>query len=78
MRKKRWVPWVLIGPALFVIVMTTIYPLLAALYFSFHKYNLRRAPQFAIQIGEHGVSVDLSLLTLGQLRAGILRLALHQ
>ena len=64
MRKKRWVPWVLIGPALFVIVMTTIYPLLAALYFSFHKYNLRRAPQFAIQIGEHGVSVDLSLLTL--------------
>ena len=64
MRKKRWVPWVLIGPALLVIVMTTIYPLLAALYFSFHKYNLRRAPQFAIQMGEHGVSVDLSLLTL--------------
>ena len=50
MRKKRWVPWVLVGPALLIIVLTTIYPLLAALYFSFHKYKLRTPPQFAIQI----------------------------
>ncbi len=64
MRKKRWVPWVLIGPALVVIVLTTIYPLVAALYFSFHKYNLRRAPQFAIQIGDAGIQIDWSLLSL--------------
>ena len=64
MRQKRWVPWVLIGPALLVIVLTTIYPLLAALYYSFHNYNLRRAPQFAIQIGEAGISIDWSLLSL--------------
>ncbi len=64
MRKKRWVPWVLVGPALLIIVLTTIYPLLAALYFSFHKYNLRRPPQFAIQIGENGIHIDWSLLSL--------------
>ena len=65
MRQKRWVPWVLIGPALLVIILTTIYPLLAALYFSFHQYNLRRAPQFAIQFGEGGIRIDWSLLSLG-------------
>lgn len=64
MRKKRWVPWLLIGPALLVIILTTIYPLLAALYYSFHKYNLRRAPQFAIQLGESGIHIDWSLLSL--------------
>ncbi len=64
MRKKRWVPWVLVGPALLIIVLTTIYPLLAALYFSFHKYKLRSPPQFAIQIGDGGISIDWSLLTL--------------
>ena len=64
MRKKRWVPWVLVGPALLIIVLTTIYPLLAALYFSFHKYKLRKPPQFAIQFGEGGLSIDWSLLTL--------------
>ncbi len=64
MRKKRWVPWVLVGPALLVIVLTTIYPLLAALYFSFHKYRLRRPPEFAIQWGEGGLHIDWSLLTL--------------
>ena len=67
MRKKRWVPWVLIGPALIVIVLTTIYPLLAALYFSFHKYKLRKPPQFAIQLaseaGDPLISIDWSLLT---------------
>ena len=68
MRKKRWVPWVLIGPALIVIVLTTIYPLLAALYFSFHKYKLRKPPLFAIQLaseaGDPLISIDWSLLTL--------------
>ncbi|MCY3796197.1 MAG: sugar ABC transporter permease [Chloroflexi bacterium] len=64
MRKKRWVPWVLVGPALLIIVLTTIYPLIAALYFSFHKYKLRKPPQFAIQFGEGGLYIDWSLLTL--------------
>ena len=58
MRKKRWVPWLLIAPALLIIVLTTIYPLVAALYFSFHKYKLRSPPQFAIQIGEGGLTID--------------------
>ena len=68
MRKKRWVPWVLIAPALIVIVATTIYPLLAALYFSFHTYKLRKPPQFAIQLaseaGDPLIHIDWSLLTL--------------
>ncbi len=68
MRKKRWVPWVLIAPALTIIVLTTIYPLVAALFFSFHKYNLRRAPQWAIQLaseaGDPLIAIDLSLLSL--------------
>ena len=68
MRKKRWVPWVLIAPALIVIVATTIYPLLAALYFSFHKYKLRKPPQFAIQLaseaGDPLIAIDWSVLTL--------------
>ena len=64
MRKKRWVPWVLVGPALLIIALTTVYPLLAALYFSFHKYNLRKPTQFAIQIGENGIHIDWSLLSL--------------
>ena len=64
MRKKRWVPWVLIGPALTVIVLTTMYPLVAALYFSFHKYTLRKPPQLAIQFGEGGLTIDWSLLSL--------------
>ncbi|MCY3572752.1 MAG: sugar ABC transporter permease [Chloroflexi bacterium] len=64
MRQKPWVPWLLIGPALLVIVLTTIYPLLAALYYSFHSYNLRRAPQFAVQLGEGGIHIDWSLLSL--------------
>ena len=68
MRKKRWVPWVLIAPALIVIVATTIYPLLAALYFSFHKYKLRKPPEFAIQLaseaGDPLIAIDWSLLSL--------------
>ncbi len=68
MHKKRWVPWVLIGPALIVIVLTTVYPLLAALYFSFHKYKLRKPPQFAIQLaseaGDPLISIDWSALSL--------------
>ena len=68
MRKKRWVPWVLVGPALIVVFVTTIYPLLAALYYSFHKYDLRKAPQFAIQLasqaGDPLISIDWSLLSL--------------
>ena len=67
MHKKRWVPWVLIGPALIVIVATTVYPLLAALYFSFHKYKLRKPPQFAIQLaseaGDPLISIDWSALS---------------
>ena len=68
MRKKRWVPWVLVGPALAVVFATTVYPLLAALYYSFHKYDLRKAPQFAVQfasqLGDPLVSVDWSLVSL--------------
>ena len=68
MRKKRWVPWVLVGPALVVVFATTVYPLLAALYYSFHKYDLRKAPQFAVQfasqLGDPLVSVDWSLVSL--------------
>ena len=68
MRKKRWVPWVLVGPALVVVFATTIYPLLAAFYYSFHKYDLRKAPQFAIQFasqaGDPLISIDWSLLSL--------------
>ncbi len=67
MHKKHWVPWVLIGPALIVIVATTVYPLLAALYFSFHKYKLRKPPQFAIQLaseaGDPLISIDWSALS---------------
>ena len=68
MRKKRWVPWLLVGPALVVVFATTIYPLLAAFYYSFHKYDLRKAPQFAIQFasqaGDPLISIDWSLLSL--------------
>ncbi len=68
MRKKRWVPWVLVGPALVVVFATTIYPLLAAFYYSFHKYDLRKPPQFAIQFasqaGDPLISIDWSLLSL--------------
>ena len=58
----------LIGPALIVIVATTVYPLLAALYFSFHKYKLRKPPEFAIQLaseaGDPLISIDWSALSL--------------
>ena len=68
MRKKRWVPWVLVGPALIVVFATTIYPLLAAFYYSFQKYDLRKPPQFAVQLaseaGDPLISVDWSLLSL--------------
>ena len=51
-----------------VIFATTIYPLLAAFYYSFHKYDLRKAPQFAIQFasqaGDPLISIDWSLLSL--------------
>ena len=68
MRKKRWVPWVLLGPALVVVFATTIYPLLAAFYYSFQKYDLRKPPQFAVQFasqpGDPLISIDWSLLSL--------------
>ena len=68
MRKKRWVPWVLVAPALVVVFATTIYPLLAAFYYSFQKYDLRRPPQFAVQLasqpGDPLISIDWSLLSL--------------
>ena len=68
MRKKRWVPWVLLAPALVVVFATTIYPLLAALYYSFQKYDLRKPPQFAVQLasqpGDPLISIDWSLLSL--------------
>ena len=67
MRKKRWVPWVLVGPALVVVLATTVYPLLAALYYSFQKYDLRKPPHFAVQfaseLGDPLVSIDWSLLS---------------
>lgn len=68
MRKKRWVPWVLVGPALVVVFATTVYPLLAAFYYSFQKYDLRKPPQFAVQfateLGDPLVSIDWSLVSL--------------
>lgn len=68
MHKRNWIAWVLAAPALLVVALTTTYPLIAALYFSFHKYTLRSLPEFAIQFGsEPGdpfISFDASLLTL--------------
>ncbi|MEM9952385.1 MAG: sugar ABC transporter permease [Chloroflexota bacterium] len=68
MQKRSWVAWVLASPALLIVALTTTYPLLAALYFSFHDYTLRRLPEFAIQFrsspDEPLISFDASLLTL--------------
>lgn len=68
MHKRNWIAWVLAAPALLLVALTTTYPLIAALYFSFHKYTLRRLPEFAIQFGsEPGdpfIRFDPSLLTL--------------
>ena len=68
MRKKSWVPWLLVAPALIIILLTTTYPLLATLFFSFHKYKLSRPPEWAIQfgneVGDSFLKVDWSLLTL--------------
>lgn len=68
MHKRNWVAWVLAMPALLVVGLTTTYPLLAALYFSFHRYTLRSLPEFAIQFGSEPcdpfMSFNSSLLTL--------------
>lgn len=68
MHKRNWIAWVLAAPALLIVALTTIYPLAAALYFSFHKYTLRKLPEFAIQFGnEPGdpfITFNASLLTL--------------
>lgn len=51
MRKNKLIVWVLLAPALLVVALTTTYPLLAALYFSFHDYKLTSSVNWAIEIG---------------------------
>ncbi len=78
MRKNKVIQWALLTPALLVIALTTTYPLLSALYFSFHEYELMSRPQFAVQMNgfnreiideetgarEPFMTTDTSLLTL--------------
>lgn len=67
LRKNKVIVWSLLSPALLIVALTTTYPLLAALYFSFHEYELRSRPQWAISFGENAVnglmSVNWALLT---------------
>jgi multiple sugar transport system permease protein len=44
-RRGKGIKWVLLAPALLVVLVTTAYPLLAALYFSFHRWQLSRPSQ---------------------------------
>ena len=59
MQKRKWVPWVLLSPALLTVFLTTIYPLVAAFYFSFHDYTLRQTPQFAVQFNTEDALIDV-------------------
>lgn len=66
-RKSKTIVWMLLSPALLLIAATTTYPLLAALYFSFHEYSLRQAPEWALRFGGEGEPFFVfnpSLLTL--------------
>lgn len=67
LRKNKTMVWALLAPSLLLIAATTTYPLLAALYFSFHNYTLRRPPEWALRFGGEGepfMVFDPSLLTL--------------
>jgi multiple sugar transport system permease protein len=66
LRTNKTIVWTLLSPALFIIAATTTYPLLAALYFSFHNYTLRRAPEWGLRFGREGepfLMFNPSLLT---------------
>ncbi|MEM6280857.1 MAG: sugar ABC transporter permease [Chloroflexota bacterium] len=70
LRKSKTVVWSLLAPSLLLIAVTTTYPLLAALFFSFHDYSLRDQPEWALRFGETTEEVqepfivfDPSLLT---------------
>ncbi|MCA9904620.1 MAG: sugar ABC transporter permease, partial [Anaerolineae bacterium] len=48
-----------------VVALTTTYPLLAALYFSFHNYKLTKPVDWAIQLGGDSlITFNPSALTL--------------
>jgi len=67
LRKNKTVVLSLLTPALVLIGATTTYPLLAALFFSFHDYTLRSRPEWALRLGGDGESFlmfDRSLLTM--------------
>lgn len=65
MRKNKWMVWLLLSPGLLVVALTTTYPLLAALYFSFHNYRLTKPVDWAIQFGGDAfVTFNASALTL--------------
>ncbi|MEO1440086.1 MAG: sugar ABC transporter permease, partial [Chloroflexota bacterium] len=72
LRKSKTVVWTLLAPSLLLIAITTTYPLVAALFFSFHDYSLRGGdrPEWALRFGETTEEVqepfivfDPSLLT---------------
>ncbi len=66
LRTNKTIVWALLSPALMLVAATTTYPLLAALFFSFHEYSLRRQPEWALRLGSAGESFfvfDPSLLT---------------
>lgn len=63
MRKSKWIVWALLSPGLLVVALTTTYPLLAALYFSFHDYRLTKSVDWAIQISDGSLQLNLSALT---------------
>ncbi len=58
MRKNKTIKWVLLTPALLIIALTTTYPLIAALYFSFHDYTLRSRPEFVIEFNGFNRQAD--------------------
>ncbi|MCL4249547.1 MAG: sugar ABC transporter permease [Anaerolineae bacterium] len=65
MYKSKWIVAALLAPGLLVVALTTTYPLLAALYFSFHNYKLTRPVEWAIQLGGDSlVTFNSSALTL--------------
>jgi multiple sugar transport system permease protein len=66
LRQNKVIVFSLLAPALLLVALTTTYPLLAALFFSFHKFTLRDAPEWALRFGGDGepfLMFDPSLLT---------------
>ncbi len=65
MRKNKRIVWLLLAPGLLVVALTTTYPLLTALYFSFHDYKLTKPVDWAIQVGgDSFLSFNASALSL--------------